>query len=222
MAKEVVTPADVFTTRASFMDNVNDEATELAKRNSHRHTLGMDFDFAINAWPGDADIARPGNGDIALEPAMVDAFGPSTEQIAPQRVGAEFQVNTTTVGGQFAPSMTGLANGGFVVTWTDTSRTDDYFSDAVRAQLFDASGDKVGDEFLVNTTSESSQNSSMVTGLANGGFVVVWQGDSGQGDDASGSVINAQVFDANGGQSAANSRSTPRLRVHNRMLRQLR
>ncbi len=33
-------------------------------------------------------------------------------------VGTEFRVNTTTLGSQNYPSMTGLADGGFVVTWT--------------------------------------------------------------------------------------------------------
>ena len=35
------------------------------------------------------------------------------------KIGTEFQVNSQTTGGQWYPSVTGLANGGFVVTWQD-------------------------------------------------------------------------------------------------------
>ena len=37
------------------------------------------------------------------------------------KVGSEFSVNTNATGAQQAPTVTGLANGGFVVTWDDSS-----------------------------------------------------------------------------------------------------
>ena len=57
----------------------------------------------------------------------------------------EFVVNTTIDQGQYHPSVAGLAGGGFVVTWTDGSHTSADTSDwAVRGQVFDASGNKLG------------------------------------------------------------------------------
>ena len=40
------------------------------------------------------------------------------------KVGSEFLVNTQTANDQILPTITGLVNGGFVVTWADNSRTD--------------------------------------------------------------------------------------------------
>ena len=39
------------------------------------------------------------------------------------KIGSEILVNTTTLSSQEAPAITGLANGGFVATWTDFSST---------------------------------------------------------------------------------------------------
>ena len=63
------------------------------------------------------------------------------------KAGDEFLVNTTTTNGQAEPSVTGLAGGGFVVTWRDDSHTGgDTSGAAIRGQMFDASGTAVGSE----------------------------------------------------------------------------
>jgi hypothetical protein len=55
------------------------------------------------------------------------------EQPVAQKVGGEFLVNTTTAGGQFQTSVTTLANGGFVIAWTDTSYSGgDFDGDSVQ------------------------------------------------------------------------------------------
>ena len=114
-------------------------------------------------------------------------------------VGSEFLVNTTTTNGQAEPSVTGLAGGGFVVTWRDDSHTGgDRSGAAIRGQMFDASGTAVGSEFLVNTTTTNGQAEPSVTGLAGGGFVVTWSDDSRTGGDTSGLAIRGQMFDASG------------------------
>ena len=67
-----------------------------------------------------------------------------------QRLGGEFLVNTATQNGQQDPSITGLASGGFVVTWTDLSlEGGDASGQAVKAQIFDALGAAVG-AYLLN------------------------------------------------------------------------
>lgn len=118
------------------------------------------------------------------------------------KIGTEFQVNSQTTGGQWYPSVTGLANGGFVVTWQDglagyngsgSSSLGDTSGSSVKAQVYAADGSKVGGEFLVNTQTTGSQATPVVTGLSNGGFVVSWQDQNSTSGD-----IKAQIYSASG------------------------
>ena len=68
------------------------------------------------------------------------------------KIGGEFLVNTTTADNQFCPTITGLTNGGFVVTWMTGAAWAATATCSIKAQVFDAAGAKVGSEFLVNTT----------------------------------------------------------------------
>ncbi len=53
------------------------------------------------------------------------------------RVGGEFLVNTQTAGGQIYSAITGLADGGFAVAWSDISGTlGDTDSGGIKAQVF--------------------------------------------------------------------------------------
>jgi len=115
------------------------------------------------------------------------------------RIGSEFLVNTSHFGDQVVPSVTGLASGGFVITWTDYSGTNgDSDGAAIKGQIFDKLGAPVGTEFLINTQTANDQDLSAVSSLVGGGFVVTWNDYSGTlGDNDVGS-IKAQAFDANG------------------------
>jgi len=90
-------------------------------------------------------------------------------------VGTEFSVNTYTTLYQYQSSVTSLSDGGFVVTWS--SKDQDGSDYGIYGQRFDAAGETVGDEFVVNTTVDGAQTSSDVTGLDGGGFVVTWVSD---------------------------------------------
>ncbi|MCA0869705.1 hypothetical protein LCL97_02600 [Seohaeicola saemankumensis] len=119
-------------------------------------------------------------------------------------VGGEFQVNTTTARDQSEPSVAGLADGRFVVSWRDTSATGgDTSVSAIRAQMYNVDGSPAGGEFLVHTRTDGFQNRPAVAALADGGFVIAWEDDSGRlwnaGDDISGFAIRAQLFDRDGG-----------------------
>ena len=59
-------------------------------------------------------------------------------------VGSEFQINTQTNGNQSLPSVTGLANGSFIVTWQFTENDDD--TSNVYGQLFRTDGTVYTDE----------------------------------------------------------------------------
>lgn len=113
--------------------------------------------------------------------------------------GPEFLVNSTTALDQAGSSVTGLANGGFVVTWTDNSQSGgDTDSGAIRGKVFGTNASSTGTEFLINTTTTGNQRESTVTALAGGGFVVTWTDGSATGADTDGSAIRGRVFDASG------------------------
>jgi hypothetical protein len=115
------------------------------------------------------------------------------------KIGSEFLVNTTTSGYQMYPSVTAVPGVGFVVVWTDTSRSGgDTSAEAVRGQMFSSTGSKVGSEFLVNTTTSASQQWPAITALPDGRFVVVWEDFSQSGGDTSTAGIRAQMFNGDG------------------------
>ena len=108
-------------------------------------------------------------------------------------VGSEFQVNTATANAQEAPSITALADGGFVVTWE--SKDQDGNNWGVYAQRYDSAGSAVGSEFQVNSWTFNEQRSPEIAGLADGGFVVTWQSKD---QDFSNWGVFAQRYDAAG------------------------
>lgn len=90
------------------------------------------------------------------------------------------------------------------MTWRTTNIANgDGSSSSIKAQVFNANGNPLGSEFLVNTAAAADQLKSAVTGLANGGFVIVWRDESTAAGDTSGDAIRAQVYDANGNTSGA-------------------
>ncbi|MCB0969416.1 MAG: cadherin-like domain-containing protein, partial [Ilumatobacter sp.] len=119
------------------------------------------------------------------------------------KVGSEILVNTATTGTQDAPQITALPDGRFVITWGDQSQgvggaSGDSSSYAVKAQVFDGSGGKVGSEILVNTATAGVQYAPQITTLSDGSFVITWQdlshGVGGATGDTSGLAIKAQVY----------------------------
>ncbi len=96
------------------------------------------------------------------------------------KAGGEFQINSYTDSFQFTPSVTVLTDGGFVVTWTSNGQ--DGSSYGVYGQRYTSSGVKAGGEFQINSYTDSYQEGSSVTALADGGFVVIWASDSQDGN----------------------------------------
>ncbi len=107
--------------------------------------------------------------------------------------GVEFQVNTYETDGQWRPSITALSDGGFVVAWESWAQ--DGSLAGIYAQRFNASGTPLGDEFRANTQTLDRQQSSSVTALSDGGFVVTWMS---LGQDGSNYGIYGQRYDAAG------------------------
>ncbi len=121
------------------------------------------------------------------------------------RIGDEYRVNTTTAGQQAEPQIASLEGGGFVITWQLISEGPGWFDPPqdIYAQVYDASGDPVGQEIRVNTWTMGVQRDARIAALDGGGFVVTWMSytPAGSGEphqDGSGAGLYAQVYDAMG------------------------
>ena len=123
------------------------------------------------------------------------------------KVGEETQVNTFTTSTQFVPSTTGLADGGWIVSWTSAGQDGDGYG--VYQQRFDSSGAAVGLETLVNTYTTLAEQYPSVTALADGGWLVTWSSAGSFGTDTSGYSIQQQRYDSDGnsvgGQTQVNT-----------------
>ncbi len=134
----------------------------------------------------DPDAAHPLGADVNSYAIAGRTFSVAADGAVTG--GSEFLVNSTVTGSQNVSAVAKLSNGGFVVTYNDGTASID-----VRGQLFDAAGNKVGSELLINTTQTNSQTDARVAGLKDGGFVATWE--DGSGADYN---IRFQRFDANG------------------------
>ncbi|WP_230534566.1 hypothetical protein [Microvirga roseola] len=115
--------------------------------------------------------------------------------------GSEQRVNTRTSDWQEEPSVTALADGGWVVTWQ--SHAQDGSDYGIYQQRYNADGSLSGSEQLVNTHTTISQENPSVTALADGGWVVTWQSDAQDGSDYG---IYQQRYNADGSLSGSEQR----------------
>ncbi len=195
-------------------------------------TAGATFTvrFNANATPAavEAVVERLAYSNASDDPAptrlvsfeATDGAGGSLRQlieieIAPETdgreaLGDERQVNSFTTGEQGEPSVAALADGGHVVVWTSTNQDATGDNDrGVFGQRFDASGAPVGGEFLVNVTTTSAQFDAKVAGLANGGFVVVWEDFSQQVQSNAFPAAVARIYGADGSPASGEINVTP-------------
>lgn len=108
--------------------------------------------------------------------------------------GAAVTVNAFDQGHQLEVTAASLKDGGYVLTWT--SEAQDGSGLGVFARRYDAAGAAVGGEFRVNTMTTGNQNGPEVTGLADGGFYIVWT--SAGGTNSVWGDIYGQRYDATG------------------------
>jgi|GEM_PF-2100305 len=109
----------------------------------------------------------------------------------------KFQVNTYTTLYQWQPSITALANGGFLAAWS--SKGQDGSGYGVYGQMYDVDGSKIATEFQVNTYTTDNQVHPLIAALSNGGFVVTW---SSNGQDGSGYGVYGQMYNVDGSRKA--------------------
>ena len=182
----------------------------LARRYGADNTVSNDV-FIVNAdIDGNqqyADVTALADGDFVVT-WQSDSIDGSSTGIAGQRfdatgarVGDEFRVNTYTDGDQMVPSVTGLSNGDFVITWMSSGQDGPTFG--IFGQRFGADGTPIGAEFQADSFTDGEQTDAEVSALADGGFVITWQ-SSGQlvhtidFDEVYQTAVYGQRFDANG------------------------
>jgi len=146
---------------------------------------------------GNAVAALPDGGYVASWTSVFqdgDSGGIYAQRFGADGVprGAEYRVNATTAGNQMRSSVAAAADGSSVVVWQSFGQDGSGYG--IYGQRYDANGQAVGNEFLVNVTTDGNQESPTVTCLSGGGFVVVWDG-KGSGDSHG---IFGRRFDANG------------------------
>ena len=110
--------------------------------------------------------------------------------------GAEFQVNSSTTGGQRWPAVDVLASGDFVVVWQSDPIAPDTLSYGVRARRFDSGGTAIGGDFQVNDYTTGGQNRPAIAAAGGSEFIVTWQS---YGTDCPNSgCSNVRRFDSGG------------------------
>lgn len=173
--------------------------------------IGSEFLVNTKTEDSQSESTIIGLADGRFVVAWYDNNGDSSSVIKAQvfnaigaKQGIEFLVNAQNLGFQYKPMITDLADGRFVITWEDYADT--LGGSDVKAQAFSASGTKQGSEFLVNTQTAGDQYDPTITGLADGGFVIIWE------ENNDGTSIKGQRFSANGtkqgGEFLVNSQST--------------
>jgi len=118
--------------------------------------------------------------------------------------GSEFLVAGGALNHEyFAPNITALAGGGFVVTYNDR---DSLFGNPnqhdAMLRVYDAAGVAQGAAFSAHISLLDEQFVPVVTALADGRFVAVWTDVPAAADDPN-YAIRAQAFNANGSRSGA-------------------
>jgi hypothetical protein len=134
--------------------------------------------------------------ELAVRDGSGSAIFGQRYNAAGARLGGEFRVNSYTTGSQVEPSVSVSPTGGFVVAWT--SYAGDGSGDVMFARRFDASGNAVGNDFVVNSYTPGNQYSfrgQQVAHDSRGNFVVTWI-SAGQDGSVQGNF--AQRFSAAG------------------------
>jgi hypothetical protein len=106
-------------------------------------------------------------------------------------LGSEALVNTLTVNQQYEASVVGLSDGGWVVTWTDST------NGSIYQQRYGDDGAASGSASIVRAVGSRS----VLTGLDDGGWVVTWQGSDGNNSgvfqqryDSLGNTVNSATL----------------------------
>jgi len=116
-----------------------------------------------------------GDGDIMAQ--RFDRYG--------EKIGTEFIVNTYQIGDQGEPDVAMDAYGNFAVTWSGEGLVDERGTvdlSSIFARVFDAFGNPVDEQFMVNKFRQHVQDAPSVAMDANGDFAITWTSYGQDGD----------------------------------------
>jgi len=140
--------------------------------------------YFVTAWmENEGGSASTSSHDIAAQILAPDG----------RKIGPEIHVNTAVAGDQQLAYVAALTGGGFVVTWSTLG------GGGVRAQVFDAAGNKVGAEIAAGNGGFETSVMSDAAGLADGGFALAWRARvATQADPVGDWAVRLQLFNADG------------------------
>ncbi len=113
---------------------------------------------------------------------------------AGDKLGGEFQVNQFTSYNQRSPAVAALDNGNFVVVWVSEQQRFENSVD-LYARLYNAAGESLGNEFLINNDTNVCANPSVAR--TDGGFAVAWS-KLNVSDPSNAWDVAVRYFNANG------------------------
>ncbi len=122
------------------------------------------FVIAWQSW-GQDDTTTTYYVDYGVYAQMFNSDG--------SKSGNEFRANTTKTDDQFYPDAAIDDNGNFLIVWTSWNSGSSNFSE-VMGQRFDKSGNKIGTEFMVNTTLPEYQWLPSAYIWNDGSFAISW------------------------------------------------
>jgi len=185
--------------------------------------LPVGSEFQVNTFTTDgqflSDVAPDGADGFVVTWASLGSSGDDGLSYSVQGrlydgegspAGAEFQVNTYTIGSQYAPVVESDDAGGFMIVWQSVGSSEsDIDGRSIQARLFASDGSPQGDQFQVNTYTAGHQYNPAIGPDGDGGFVVAWQSEGSSGSDTSYLSVQAQRFGPDGtpagGQFQVNS-----------------
>jgi hypothetical protein len=131
---------------------------------THPRVAGLDNGSFVGAWNSDNQ-----DGDYAQRYLSNGA-----------KTGLEFRANSETSSMQFGAAIAALTNSRSVIVWYSFGQDGSGFG--VYAQRYTKTGAENGGEFRATVSTAGDQLNPAIAGLSNGGFVVVWEAASKDGD----------------------------------------
>jgi len=167
--------------------------------------------FEVGAAPGEdprPSIVELSNGNIVVvwqddavdaDPAAdPDGTDVKARIFSPAGVplGEAFTINALAVGDQRDADVAALSDGRFVVTWRDANGEpgEPNAGASIRAAVFGGDGQRLGDEFQVNTAALYDQDHPRVAWLGEDRFAISWTDGSGDDIDIMDGGIKVQIF----------------------------
>ena len=115
----------------------------------------------------------PNNPDVDRIIIRGQAFDANRDPVGNERLLSSV---STSIATQVYADVAALRDGGYVVVWhsLNTLEVEDPDTTGIQARRLGANGAPLAEQFQVHPNTFGHQNNSSVTGLADGGFLIVW------------------------------------------------